>query len=196
MSNAHKGSRLQLIDEVIPVGFDSAHFNFDFSETGIQFGNLVQPSANSVFTLRPSEGKWGGCIAVEQGTTNVWTGAMNIYNNYSSNGQMTASLIALNETYMGQTVYRLTMTPISANALSSVNNSLYNQGVFGSSETYQSGNTYMASIYWRPVNKGDITVGGTASNIAGWSDVETHSGNDNWNRSVSKWYDTTIGSCK
>jgi hypothetical protein len=185
VSNSHSGSSLILSNRIIPVDNNTVFLgHMDITANDVLYG--IEPTSN-ISTLR--DGKFGGGIAVEEGTTNLWTGAYNIYNNYASNGQMTASLVALNETYMGATVYRLSMTPISANAVTSMQNDMWSHGVFGSSRTYNSGNTYMASIYWRPVNKSDIVVGGTASNIAGWTDVGTYIQNDGWRRSVSKWYD-------
>lgn len=194
MSNAHKGSRLQLKDEIIPVGFDSAHFDFNRDESGVRFGKLIEPSGGAVFTIRPVEGKFGGAISVEKGTTNLWSGGINIYNNFASNGQMTASLTPLSETFMGYPIYRLTMTPISSNAVNDVKSNLYSHGVESNDTfTFASGTTYMSSVYWRPVNKDDITVGGEASNISGWSDISTYSANGNWNYSVSKMLNTISG---
>jgi hypothetical protein len=183
---------LILKDQVIAVPFNSTHFDYNMDATGIQYGDLVEPTVSSVYTLRPNEGRFGVGVSVEQGTTNLWTGIINSYNNYATSGNMTHTLVPLTETYMGQTIYRLTMTPVSANALSHVQTTLSGHGVMGSTGfNYLSGNTYMTSIYWRPVNKSDISVGGTASNIAGWTDVGTQQLNNNWNRSVSKWFDTT-----
>jgi hypothetical protein len=190
MSNSHKQSRLILSKQLISVDENTTFLaHYDITENDVLRG--IEPHS-SVVTLR--DGHYGGGVAVEEGTTNLWAGKFNIYNNYASNGQMTASLIALNETYMGDTIYRLAMTPISSNALTSMKNDLWSHGVYGSHRTYESGNTYMSSIYWRPISHSDISVGGTASNIAGWSTVGTYEQNDGWNRSVSKWYDTTTRS--
>jgi hypothetical protein len=188
MSNAHFGSRLVLSGNVIPVGFADAHFDFNKDATGIQFGNLVIPSTTSIYTNRPVEGKFGGGIAVEQGTANMWTTAPVIYSNFGSGNQIISTITPLSETYMGQPVYRLQMTPVSANAVTDMQTNLASHGIMSNNPqfTFQSGNTYMASVYWRAY-KSDIVVGGTASNISGWSDVGTYSSNSGWNRSVAKW---------
>jgi hypothetical protein len=71
MSNAHQGSKLILKDQVIPVEFSSAHFDFNKDETGVMNGGLIEPLGASVFTVREYEGKFGGAIALESGTTNI-----------------------------------------------------------------------------------------------------------------------------
>lgn len=76
MSNAHKGSRLLLSGNIIPVDFSTAHINFSNDATGIQYGNFVQQSSNSIYTLRQYEGKFGGGIAIEEGTTNLISNPM------------------------------------------------------------------------------------------------------------------------
>jgi hypothetical protein len=73
MSTAHKGSRLVLSGNSIPVDFTSAHFDYNNDETGIQFADLIEADASSVFTMRPNEGKFGGAIAIEQSTTNLYS---------------------------------------------------------------------------------------------------------------------------
>jgi hypothetical protein len=182
-----------LSGNVIPVGFGDAHFDFNKDAIGIQFGNLILPDPTSIYTNRPVEGKFGGGVAIEQGTTNMWSGNMNIYNNFSSGNQISANIVQLSEKYMGQTVYRLQMTPTSANALTNIQTSLSSHGVMSSlNNTYTSGNTYMASIYWRAY-KSDIVMGGTATNLTGWSDVGTYPTNSGWNRSVAKWNGSTTG---
>lgn len=71
MSSAHKGSRLLLSGNTIAVDFSTTYLNFNNDATGIQFGNFVQQSSNSVYTLRQYEGRFGGGIAIEEGTTNL-----------------------------------------------------------------------------------------------------------------------------
>jgi hypothetical protein len=71
MSIAHKGSKLLLKDALVPVDFSSTHLDFNIDATGIQYGSLIQPSANAVYTMRPYEGKFGNAVALEQGTTNL-----------------------------------------------------------------------------------------------------------------------------
>lgn len=70
MSNSHKGDLLQLSGGVIPVDPNTSFLaHYDITENDVLFG--VSPSAGAVFTLRPLEGKFGGGIAVEEGTTNL-----------------------------------------------------------------------------------------------------------------------------
>lgn len=185
MSQAHKGSRLILSGNVIATNFNSFYADYEVDTSAILGGNLVLPT-NDISEIQQYAGKFGNAIGIDQGTTNLWTGAMNIYNNFAPNGQMGASLTALNETFLGQSIYQLQMTPYSSNALSDLQNNLSSHGVMGSSMTYHSANTYIASIYWRP-HKSDMVVGGTASNISGWSDVGTIKLNDGWYRSSAKW---------
>lgn len=76
MSNSHKGSRLQLSGNPFVLDFQTEYHDFNRDESGIQFGSLVMPNSNSVFTIRPYEGLFGGGIAVEEGTTNLISNPM------------------------------------------------------------------------------------------------------------------------
>lgn len=70
MSNSHKGDLLQLSGSIIPVDTNTTFLaHYDITENDVLFG--VTPSAGAVFTLRPLEGKYGGGIAIEEGTTNL-----------------------------------------------------------------------------------------------------------------------------
>jgi hypothetical protein len=111
--------------------------------------------------------KFGNGIGCNEATTNLWTGGFNIYNNNS----VPATITTLSETYMGRPVYRVGMTVDDAHssALTDFRTSLASHGVYGSSRTYKANTKYADSIFWRPVNKTDIVVGGTASNIGGWT---------------------------
>jgi hypothetical protein len=71
MSNAHKGSRLILKDQVVATEFNSFHADFNVDATGIHYGQLIEPLEGSIYTMRPNEGKFGGGVAVEEGTTNA-----------------------------------------------------------------------------------------------------------------------------
>jgi hypothetical protein len=122
----------------------------------------------------------GDGIALEKTTTNLWVGGFTIYNNYG----VTASLTKLNETYMGEPVYRLAMTPTVDN-VSGFRTELWSHGVYGSSITYLANTKYANSIFWRCVNKPDISVGNTASNIGGWTDGPTVKYSDGWNRTMA-----------
>jgi hypothetical protein len=125
-------------------------------------------------------------MALEVPTTNLWVGGFTIYNNYG----VTASLTKLNETYMGQPVYRLAMTPTSS-SVADFQGNWSSHGVYGSSITYLANTKYVNSIFWRCVNKPDISVGNTASNIGGWSYGPTVKYSDGWNR-TSAYRDGTV----
>jgi len=43
---------------------------------------------------------------------------------------------------------------------------------------------YCNSIFWRPVNKKDISINGVASNIQGWIDGGTTKNTDGWFRTI------------
>lgn len=90
MSIAHKGSRLVLSGNTVSVDFSTEYHDFNNDASGIQFGNLITPSGNPVYTMRPFEGVFGGGIAIEEGTTNLLSNPM-FDNNISgwTNGNMT-----------------------------------------------------------------------------------------------------------
>jgi hypothetical protein len=119
-------------------------------------------------------------ISVDTSTTNLWNGGLNIYNNYG----VPATLTQLDETYMGQPVYRLGMTVTDPHAdhLSHFRSSLSSHGVHGGSMSWVLDTPYVSSIYWRPVNKHDVVFGGTASNTAGWSVGGTEYLENGWRR--------------
>lgn len=129
-------------------------------------------------------------VSIEESITNLWSGNLLIYNNYG----VPATLEKLDETYLGQPIYRLGMTVNDAKSsyLSNFQTSLYSHGVYGSSNNrlFKANTKYSASIYWRNVNKNDIVFGGTASNIGGWSSNPTISLSNGWNR----YYQTRSGS--
>jgi hypothetical protein len=71
MSQAHKGSRLLMLDNQVPVKYDSTHFNFDNDGTGISHGDIIYPQGNPVYSSRWFEGKYGGAVAVEEPSSNL-----------------------------------------------------------------------------------------------------------------------------
>lgn len=73
MSKAHKGSRLILKDQVIAVPFESTHFDYNVDATGIYLGDIVEPLSDSKYMITPFEGRFGGGIVLEEGTTNLYT---------------------------------------------------------------------------------------------------------------------------
>lgn len=107
----------------------------------------------------------------------VKNSAYNIYNNQG----VPATLTKLSETYQGCAIYRLTMTPTSA-ALSSHKTELWSHGVYGFSKNFLANTKYCFWILYRPVTHQDIRVGGTASNIGGWTEITPHYYQDGWYR--------------
>ena len=101
----------------------------------------------------------------------------NIYNNYG----VSSSLTKLDETFMGQPVYRLTMTPTSG-ALSDFQTNLWSHGVYQSAWTFSAYTKYCYWIYYRPVSHRDVRVGGTASNIGEWTEIAPEYFGDGWYR--------------
>lgn len=71
MSNAHKGSRLILSGNAVEVDFNSIYLDYNFDTSGIQNGQLIEPTGTPVYTMHPNEGRFGGAIAIEEGTTNL-----------------------------------------------------------------------------------------------------------------------------
>lgn len=74
MSNAHKGSRLILKDQLVATDFNSAHFDFNIDGTGIYQGRLIEPTSDSVCIIKPQSGKFGGAISLGEGTVNLYLG--------------------------------------------------------------------------------------------------------------------------
>ncbi|MEL7564000.1 MAG: hypothetical protein AAGU27_03885, partial [Dehalobacterium sp.] len=140
-------------------------------------------------TPRYEAGKFGQGIMIEEGTTNLWSAPLRIYNNYGAD--IETSLVSLSETYMGQPIYRLSMKPKTIAARDSLRTELRSHGVAGSYMTYSGGNAYTASIYWRQVGSKTMEVGGTASNVSGWTDIGTYDVGNGWKRSSAKWYDAS-----
>jgi hypothetical protein len=65
------------------------------------------------------------------------------------------------------------MTPTTA-ALSSHKTELGSHGVYGFGRNFLANTKYCFWILYRPVTHQDIRVGGTASNISGWTEIAPH----------------------
>ena len=113
-------------------------------------------------------------------TVNLWTGSLHVYNNYG----VPATLVATGEKYQGYNVYRLGMTVTDAysSALPSFRIDLWSHGVYGGGMVFKANTKYAASIIWKPVNKLDVIVGGTASNIGDWTSQPTENLQNGWFR--------------
>ena len=118
------------------------------------------------------------------------TGAWSIYNNYS----VPASLTATGETYLGSPVRRLSMTPTEAR-LSHFRTSLSSHGVYNWRQTFAANTKYCFWIYYRPVSHTDVRVGGTASNIGGWTEIAPEAVGDGWYR-VGQYRNGTVTEAK
>ncbi|WP_336784170.1 LamG domain-containing protein [Paenibacillus illinoisensis] len=77
MSQAHKGSRLLIKDAIYAVPFESTHFNFNEDVIGIRQGDLVEPLGNDIYSMREDEGRYGGAVLIEDGTTNLASNPFN-----------------------------------------------------------------------------------------------------------------------
>lgn len=176
MGIAHKGSQLP-IKTCLPVDKDTvflAHYDVTAEESvrGVPF------HSDPVATLRPFEGKYGGAVAVEEPMTNLFTGSLTVYNNFG----MPATLEKTGELLYGADVWRLTMTPQTAQQLSSLQLNLWNHGVFFPRMDFLANTKYAASLYWKPITHADTEFGGTASNISGWTSGEAITYPNNWRR--------------
>lgn len=142
--------------------------------------DLVNPGTTLIPIINTNTSLTDNDIAIEEATTNLWTGGLSVYNNYKA----VASISTLNETYKGQPIYRLAMKPGDdiTTTISHFQTSLSGHGVVGGALSWTEDTKFVSSIYWRPVNKADVVVGGTASNASGWSAGKTEYLEDGWRR--------------
>lgn len=167
MSRAHINSILSLKDVIIPIDSNSSLWHFDKH----MYSTDALKASHNTADIK-SYGKFDSCVHIQEATTNLWNQTTPyIYNNYG----VPASLTTLSETYLGRPVFRLSMTVDDAHssALAGFRSERWSHGVFGSYRTYLANTKYAVSIYWRPINKTDVVVDGTASNIGGWNDRGT-----------------------
>ncbi|MDP5273681.1 phage head spike fiber domain-containing protein [Chengkuizengella axinellae] len=69
MSYAHKGSKLQLVNRVLPIDATTIFLaHYDITVNDVLTG--IEPTQN-VSTLRSFEGKYGGGVAIDEATTNI-----------------------------------------------------------------------------------------------------------------------------
>ena len=121
---------------------------------------------------------------------NKTTATYTIYNNHG----VAASLIKQSESYLGAPVYRLSMTPTS-DTLYSFRNGLHSHGVYGWRQTFAASTKYVFWIHYRPVTHMDVRVGGTASNISGWTEIPPEYVGNGWYR-VGQYRDGTVTEAK
>ena len=103
---------------------------------------------------------------------------MYVYNNYGGSGT-TGSIAPTGEEFMGSKVYRLTMTP-NASSLDSFKTQQWGHGIHTAYRTFAANTAYHYSVFYRPVSHTDIIVGGTASNINGWTEIAPKYWGDGW----------------
>lgn len=195
MSNAHKGSRLLIKDAIYAVPFDAAHFDFNRDATGIQYGDLISPAGESVYTIRESDGKFGGAVFVEDSVQNLLSESIGMYNNFAATGGIITSASRLSEYYLGQPIIRNTYTPTADAYRDDIRRTYGNHGAVNSIVTYLSGNYYTASIYWR-CNKPSVLVEGSPSNVGGWMSPKTLDVGGGWKRSIINMYNTISGGAR
>lgn len=103
-----------------------------------------------------------------------------VYNNYASAG-FTATIANTGRTYNSCKIYRLTYTPGSdTTKLNNVKSSLANHGIMGFRRTFLANTKYCFWILCKPISHPDTIVGGTASNISGWTEIPMKKYNDDW----------------
>lgn len=108
------------------------------------------------------------------------TAGYNVYNNFGSD--VTTSLATTGESYRGSPVRRLTMTIKNSSRVNSFKTDLWSHGVYGWSSTFKANTKYVFWIYYKPITHTDIRVGGTASNISGWTEIPPQAIGDGWYR--------------
>lgn len=126
--------------------------------------------------------------------TNLITNStFSIYNNYSSN--ISASITATGEQYQGAPVYRLTMSALNETGLSNIQSNLWGTGIYTRRDilpSFLANTKYCYWLYYRPVwPHENVRVGGTASNIGGWTEISPHYYRDGWYR-VGQYRDGTV----
>lgn len=137
MSNAHKGSLLQLSGNLISVDKNTTFLaHYDITENDVLFG--ISPSAGAVFTMRQLEGKFGGGIAVEEGTINLSN--VTSTSTWNNSGQ---SIFTSNDNTVG--------VPVSGVPVYSLK-SLSGNSEFGIGTANVTGNGYYSVSVWAYLN--------------------------------------------
>lgn len=103
---------------------------------------------------------------------------MYVYNNYAGSGT-TGSIVDTGEKFMGEKVYRLTMTPNSS-SVGSFQTEMGSHGIYTAGRTFAANTAYRYNVFYRPVSHTDVIVGGTASNIGGWVEAPARYWGDGW----------------
>lgn len=182
-------SNQDITDKMTYFYYFGGLFNYSSTSQGIMYIKdikiIILDEDNSNCTFN-SDGAY-----IESSTINLYSGQnMGIYNNYG----VPANLIKLNEFYNEQPIYRLQMTVDDQHQsyLENFRTVFQNHGVFVYLRLQFLANTkYCNSIFWRPVNKKDISINGVASNIQGWIGGGTTKNADGWFRTI-QYRDGTV----
>ena len=113
---------------------------------------------------------------------------------YDNHNKVYDVLNSTGETYLGCPVYRLTLTPTTS-SLNNFQTALKSQGVYQSSLTFAANTKYCYWIYYKPITHSDIRVGGTASNIKGWTELPPEAVGNGWYR-VGQYRDGKVTETK
>lgn len=176
MTQSHIQQNLPLKNQVIPIDDKTTHlFHYDITVNDVLKG--VAPVDSPVYTLT-SQGYYGGGVAIEEATTNLWTGNYIVYNNHA----MPNTIVNTGEFYNGMPIWRIGMTPTDQTTLTHYQTTLNSHGVYGGTIPWVQNTMYVSSIYWRPVNKFDMVFGGVASNTNGWVSGGNEIQTDGWRR--------------
>jgi len=100
------------------------------------------------------------------------------YNNYASSGS-TCTVVETGQYYNKAKIYRMTYTP-NETSLSNVQTSLWSHGIITSGQTFLANTKYCFWILWKPISHMDVVVGGTASNIGGWTEISSEYWGNGW----------------
>lgn len=136
--------------------------------------------ASTIYMGYSVSSEWEAVNNIQVGGRNLLSGLVYaIYNGFG----VPATLTKLSDTFFGQEIQQLSMTPNDA-SLSSFQTEFYSHGVaIAPNHTFYKNTKYIVSVYWKGVSTTDIQVGLAASNIGGWTDIETISVGNGWFRS-------------
>lgn len=164
---------------IIPI---SCHVSATANLQGtISKGSAIQGALTDSSSIGTANMITQMALTAIEGTTNLWSGAFTVYNNYA----MPNTKTLLSEYYLGQQITRVSITPDST-CVSDFQTALHSHGVYGSYRTYKAYTTYAISVYWRPITyPTDMQVGLTASNIGGWISGATTAIGDGWYRTYA-----------
>lgn len=118
-----------------------------------------------------------------------------LYNNLGQ-AKLPATLTKTDDFYRGGVVYRTVFTP-TEDSISAVRaGGKASRGVYNWNRTFEANTKYVFWIYYKPISGGtDFRVGGTASNIGGWTEIPSQPVGDGW-YVVGQYRDGTVATAK